>query len=397
VTLIPLNTGRGGGVNLSYSEEQLLLQNSAERFFSERYRPSTEDIKLQQQVSVGPMWAAFATLGWLGLPFPFNNDDIAGSCMDIGLLMEQFGKSLVHEPYLGGVILGGSIVAAAGSAAQKAALLPRIAAGQIICTLAHDEAQKDDRTTVGTVATAVDEGWSLTGSKVSALDAPYADHLIVSARTANSAGERPEVMLFLVARNSAGLTITNYPLMGDGAAADVSLQDVKVSKDAVLSEGGDALEMLDHFIAKATVAISWEALGCGESMLEQTIEYMKLRKQFGKSLSEFQAVRHRIADMVVESREARAMILYATSVVDSDPTQHLTAATMVKVKAITALRHVAEDAVQLHGAIGLTSELKLGKHFNRIMLIEELFDTPAAQLERYVRNREHATAAKEQA
>jgi len=363
-------------LDLNYSEAQLLFQDSVSRFIANEYRPPPIETSPCCRIAVTAAWRRFAELGWLGVPFSSEFGGFDGSIVDVAIVMEQFGHGLVREPYLSAILLGGAVVAQAAPQKQKAALLPKIISGEVICALAYNEPEAR-----GVTATWSGDCWHLSGTVALVLDAQFASHIIVAARTFPG-GEEP--MLFLVGRDAAGMIVNNRTLISGASGAQILLTETAVSSDAMLGGGDDTAEIVKSCIDRATIALGFEALGCAEAMLAATIEYVKMRRQFGQSLVEFQVVRHRIADMIVACEEARSIALYAALLHSADPRETGAAAAMVKAKALTSLRQVAEDAIQLHGAIGLTSELKLGSYFTRIMFLESLFGTPDDHLDQYV-------------
>ncbi|MEH2624610.1 alkylation response protein AidB-like acyl-CoA dehydrogenase [Bradyrhizobium sp. AZCC 1719] len=369
-------------MDLTLSDEQRLLRESADRFVSETY---TADHR--RRVANDPLgfsadiWKQFADLGWLALPIPEAHGGLGGGAIEIGILMEAFGRGLVAEPYLSTVVIGASLIAECGTEAQKQALLPKITDGSLYLAFAHSERQaRFDLANVRTIAKKTSDGWRLDGQKTTVLDGNAAGHIIVSARVNDSDGR---LGLFLVAQGTRGLTLRDYLRLGGGRACNLELNGVQLPADALLGDGSDALPAIEVAVDRAIAALGAEAVGIMQTLLDQTLEYTKIRKQFGRPLSANQVIRHRLADMAMQCDEARSMALRAALMADAEPVARSRAASGAKAKIGRCARFVAEQSVQLHGAMGVTEELDIGSYFKRLLAFETLFGGSAHHYRRH--------------
>lgn len=367
-------------MDLTLSDEQRMLRESADRFVAETY-----DADHRRKVASDPrgfstdLWKQFADLGWLALPISEAHGGLGGGAIEIGILMEAFGRGLVSEPYLSTVVIGASLIAECGTDAQKQALLPDIADGSLLLAFAHSERQaRFDLADVKTSAKKTPDGWRLDGHKTAVLDGNAAGQIIVSARTDDG-----KLCLFLVPHGARGLTARDFPRLGGGRACNLELRDVRLSNDAILGDGSDALPAIEAAVDRAMAALGSEAVGIMQTLLDQTLEYTKIRKQFGRPLSANQVIRHRLADMAMQCDEARSMALRAALMADAEPVARARAASGAKAKIGKCAKYVAEQSVQLHGAMGVTEELDIGSYFKRLLAFDTLFGGSAHHYRRY--------------
>ena len=372
-------------MDLTPSDEQRLLRESADRFVNETY---TADHR--RRVAGDPLgfsaeiWKQFAELGWLALPIAEAHGGLGGGAVEVGLLMEAFGRGLVSEPYLSTVVIGVSLISECGTDAQKQALLPEIADGSLVLAFAHSERQaRFDLADVRTAAKKTPDGWRLDGNKTAVLDGNAASQIIVSARVDDGSGKFGKLCLFLVPQGTRGLASRDYPRLGGGRACNLELSGVQLPADALLGDGGDALPAIEAVIDRAMAALGAEAVGIMQTLLDQTLEYTKIRKQFGRPLSANQVIRHRLADMAMQCDEARSMALRAALLADAEPIARSRAASGAKAKIGKCARFVAEQSVQLHGAMGVTEELDVGSYFKRLLAFDTLFGGSAHHYRRH--------------
>jgi len=372
-------------MDLTPSDEQRLLRESADRFVNETY---TADHR--RKVAGDPLgfsaeiWKQFAELGWLALPIAEAHGGLGGGAVEVGLLMEAFGRGLVSEPYLSTVVIGASLISECGTDAQKQALLPDIADGSLVLAFAHSERQaRFDLADVRTTAKKTPNGWHLDGNKTAVLDGNAAGQIIVSARVDDGSGKFGKLCLFLVPQGTRGLASRDYPRLGGGRACNLELSGVQLPADALLGDGGDALPAIEAVIDRAMAALGAEAVGIMQTLLDQTLEYTKIRKQFGRPLSANQVIRHRLADMAMQCDEARSMALRAALMADAEPIARSRAASGAKAKIGKCARFVAEQSVQLHGAMGVTEELDVGSYFKRLLAFDTLFGGSAHHYRRH--------------
>ena len=370
-------------MDLTPSDEQRLLRESADRFVSETY---TADHR--RRIGGDPLgfsvdiWKQFDDLGWLALPIAEAHGGLGGGAIEIGILMEAFGRGLVSEPYLSTVVISASLIAECGTEAQKQALLPRIADGSLYLAFAHSERQaRYDLADVTTTAKKTPDGWHLDGHKTAVLDGSAAGQIIVSARVDDGRGKPGK--LCLVPQGTRGLASRDFPRLGGGRACNLELRDVQLPADALLGDGSDALPAIEAVIDRAMAALGAEAVGIMQTLLDQTLEYTKIRKQFGRPLSANQVIRHRLADMAMQCDEARSMALRAALMADAEPVARSRAASGAKAKIGKCARFVAEQSVQLHGAMGVTEELDIGAYFKRLLAFDTLFGGSAHHYRRH--------------
>jgi alkylation response protein AidB-like acyl-CoA dehydrogenase len=370
-------------MDLTLSDEQRLLRESADRFVSATYTADhRRKIASEPLGFSADLWKQFAELGWLALPIAEAHGGLGGGAIEIGILMEAFGRGLVSEPYLSTVVIGAALISECGTDAQKQALLPKIADGSLCLAFAHSERQaRFDLADVRT--TAKPDGWRLDGHKTAVLDGNAASQIVVSARVDDGSGKPGKLCLFLVPQGTRGLASRDYPRLGGGRACNIELSGVQLPADALLGDGGDALPAIEAVIDRAMAALGAEAVGIMQTLLDQTLEYTKIRKQFGRPLSANQVIRHRLADMAMQCDEARSMALRAALMADAEPVARSRAASGAKAKIGKCARFVAEQSVQLHGAMGVTEELDIGAYFKRLLAFDTLFGGSAYHYRRH--------------
>ena len=330
------------------------------------------------------MWSKFAEMGLLGLPFPEEYGGFGGGAQEVMLVMQAFGRVLVLEPFLATVVLCGTAIQTAGSAAQKQALLPAIAEGSLKLAFAHGERQaRHDLTDVVTTAKRSGSGWVLDGSKTVVSQGEAADKLIVSARTGGDRYDEDGITLFLVDASAQGVARRGYATRDETRAADVSLSNVSVGDADVLGEVGKGLAIIERVVEAGIAATAAETVGAMEAMNEMTLEYSKTRVQFGQPIGTYQVVQHRMSDMFMSQEQGRSMAMLATMSMDNpDPVERRHDFAIAKVGIGQSGRYVSQSAVQMHGGIGMTEEYAVGHYFRRCMVIERLFGDPAYYLQR---------------
>jgi len=367
-------------MDLTPSDEQRLLRESADRFVSETYTADQRKKIASEPLGFSAdLWKQFAELGWLALPIAEAHGGLGGGAVEIGILMEAFGRGLVSEPYLSTVVIGASLIAACGTEAQKQALLPKVADGSLYLAFAHSERQaRFDLADVRATATKTSDGWRLDGRKTAVLDGNAAGQIIVLARVGDG-----RLCLFLVPQGTRGLALRDFPRLGGGRACNLELNGVQLPADALLGDGSDALAAIEAVIDRAMAALGAEAVGIMQTLLDQTLEYTKIRKQFGRPLSANQVIKHRLADMAMQCDEARSMALRAALMTDAEPVARSRAASGAKAKIGKCARFVAEQSVQLHGAMGVTEELDVGFYFKRLLAFDTLFGGSAYHYRRH--------------
>ncbi|MCC7345923.1 MAG: acyl-CoA dehydrogenase family protein [Variibacter sp.] len=363
-------------MDFDLNEEQRLLKDSVERLLADRY--TFDDRKAYAKAPEGfsrEIWSQYAELGLLGLPFGERHGGFGGGPVETMIVMEAMGGALTLEPYLATVVLGGGLVAHAGSAAQWDALLPKIADGSLRLAFAHGERQaRYDLFDVAAAAKRDGGGWVLSGEKSIVLHGDSADKLIVSARVAGGRRERNGIGLFLVDADAPGVTRRGYPTQDGQRAAEVSLASVKVGADAVLGEAENGYPVIERVVDAAIAGLCAEAVGTMAAMHAQTLDYLKTRKQFGVTIGSFQALQHRAVEMFVALEQARSMAMFASVMAqEEDAAERRRAIAAAKVQAGRSGKFVGQQAIQLHGGVGMTMELKVGHYFKRATMIDVTF------------------------
>ncbi|MEP5765720.1 MAG: acyl-CoA dehydrogenase family protein [Halieaceae bacterium] len=372
-------------MDLSLSEEQQMLKDSVARFVQDNY--SVERRRALRDSEDGfdrEFWQQFAELGWLALPFAEDDGGYGGSALDTMVLMEELGRGLVAEPYLVNIVLCGGLLAAA-SASQRTELLPGLINGESQWAFAF--AEPNARYNLADISCSVQaEGDTLrlSGEKVAVLNGHCADYLLVSARSSGEQRDAEGISLFVVPADSAGISRKDYPLIDGSRGADISFDGVELSSANQIGEPGAALPLIEDVVAQTLVAMGAEALGAMDALLEQTVEYTRTREQFGQPIGKFQALQHRMADMYLHCQSLRSLLYYAAIVRVEQRADMLQAASALKVKLGEAGRFVSQQAVQLHGGIGMTDELGISHYFKRLLLLNSLFGDSEHHLRRYV-------------
>jgi alkylation response protein AidB-like acyl-CoA dehydrogenase len=368
-------------MNFDYNEEQRLLADSVARYMQKAYDfEARRRIVASEEGWSREAWATFADMGLTGLAFPADFGGFGGGALDLMGVMEAFGEALVVEPFLPSVALGGRLVALAGSEAQKSALLPALIEGRLRLAFAHTESgARYDLGHVKTTARRSAAGWRLRGEKRVVLGAPAAETLVVSART------KKGVSVFLVESKAARLR--SYRTLDGMRAADVALEGVALPEEALLGEEGAALPLIEEATDFATALVCAEAVGAMKYACDATLEYLKTRRQFGVPIGTFQALQHRIVDMYVACEQARSMACLACSRVDSarEAAGRGRAVSAAKIKIADAARHISQEAVQLHGGMGMSEELKVSHTFRRLTIVAQQFGDADHHLERFAR------------
>ncbi|MCW8128493.1 acyl-CoA dehydrogenase family protein [Microbulbifer halophilus] len=362
-------------MDFNYSEEQQMLADSVRRFVQQDY-----DFDSRRQVVDGEdffsraHWQTFAELGWLMVPFAEEDGGLGGNAVDLLPVMEEFGKGMVVEPFLPCAVLAGGLLAECGSDTQKAELLPALVEGRLQLAFAFAEPQgRFNLADIDCRATRDGDHYRLNGHKSVVLNGGAAEQLVVAARTGGDRCDREGISLFLVDVESEGVTRRRYKNVDGHGAADIWLRDVRVAEAARLGEEGKALPAIEKMIDRATLAVCAEAVGAMDSALEKTLEYTRTRKQFGRPIASFQALQHRMAEMFIECEQARSMLLMAATQLDANGGVAPRAVSAAKSRIGRAARAVGQEAVQLHGGIGVTDELDVAHLFKRLTAVQYLF------------------------
>ena len=363
-------------MDFDLSEEQRLLKESVDGLLADSY--DFEQRKKYAAEKGGyskAQWNKFAEQGLLGLPFSEDDGGFGSGPVETMIVMEAMGRSLVLEPYLATVILGGGFLRHGGSAAQKQAHLPGIIDGSK--TLAFAQLEKNSRYDLADVATTAKkkgDGWVIDGEKFVVLHGDTADTLVVTARTKGGQRDKTGIGVFLVPANAKGVTVKGYPTQDSLRAADITFNNVEVGADAAIGNPDNALPLIERVVDDARIALCAEAVGAMEESLKTTMQYIKERKQFGVAIGTFQSLQHRGADMFVALEQARSMSYLATMAGNiDDAKERAKSVAAAKVQIGRSARYVGQQSIQLHGGVGMTMEFKIGHYFKRLTMIESLF------------------------
>ena len=372
-------------MDFDLSDDQRLLKDSIDRLVRDKYGfDARSGYRGQPNGWSGEVWRAFAELGLLGLPFSEDEGGFGGGPVDIALVQEAFGRALVIEPYFASVILCGALLRHGATATERADLVAGLTDGSL--TLAYAQAERRSRYALNDVTTrAARDGaaWRIDGEKSLVLNGDSADVLLVTARTAGKRTDPHGIGLFRVAADAPGVTRRGYATQDGGRAAEINFEGVSAT---ALGDPAGALPVLERAQDEAVAALCAEAIGVMDTMHAMTVDYLKTRKQFGRAIGENQALQHRAVDMYVSLEQARSMALFATLMAGSeDAVERRRAIHAAKVQIGRSGRHIGQEAIQLHGGIGVTMEYAVGHAFKRMTMIERTFgdtDTHLAALAR---------------
>lgn len=362
-------------MDFSLSEEQMLLQDSVSKYISNDYDfDQRRQLQTTSQGFSDKHWATFAELGWLTVPIAETAGGFGGKIEDSAVLMEEFGKGLVLEPYLANILLVGQLIARSGNAEAIAGPLAMIMEGSHQSALAIQERQgRQNFADVLTSASANGDGYRLNGTKALVLNGSAAQSLLVTARTGGAQFDRCGISLFLLDANTSGITRTAITMMDGSRVANVTLDDVSVPASAVLGEIGQAWTLLGPVIQEARIAVCAQAVGIMDVLYRKTVEYSQTRKQFDVAIGSFQALQHRMVDMFMAAEQSRSMVYRA--ICEYQQGDESAATTVAAMKAFVGrnARYVGEEAIQLHGGMGMTDELDIGHYVKRLMVLNYLF------------------------
>ncbi|HJW41703.1 MAG TPA: acyl-CoA dehydrogenase family protein [Rhizomicrobium sp.] len=372
-------------MDFSYTEEQTLLRNSVSKYLADNYKFEQWRKFTRSDLGRDPAhWKAFAELGLLAAALPEEYGGLGGGGVDNLVIMEEFGRALVVEPYVPTVVIGGGLLRHGGSDAQKTEWLGKIAAGETILAFAFAEPKgRYNLADLATTAKKQGSGYVLNGQKAVVLGAPWADHLIVTARTAGTGRDRSGISVFLVDKKAKGVTTRDYPTIDSLRASEMTFENVELAASALIGPADNGLPLIEKVIDEAIAAISAEATGCIKVLVDATVEYSKTRKQFGVPIGKFQVLQHRMVDMFVQYEQSVSITLMATLKLGDSDAERAKAASAAKVSIGKAGRFVGQQAVQIHGGIGMTDELNVGHYFKRLTLIDTLFGNTDHHLKRF--------------
>ncbi len=372
-------------MDFTYTETQDMVRDTLSRFLADTYSFDQRHKMIMSDTGRDPgIWKALATdLGLLGAAFGEDHGGLGGGALENAILMEEFGKVIAVEPYLQTVVIGGGALKAVGGA-QADAIIPEIIAGNVIIAFAYAEPQgRYNLAHIRTSAKKDGAGYILNGHKGVVYAAPWATHLLVTARTGGSGREESGVSLFLIDAKAPGIVRRDYPTVDGFQASEVYFENVAIPGESLLGGEGTGLGLIEQIVDEATVAVCAEACGVTEKLHSGTVDYAKQRQQFGQPIGRFQVLQHRMVDMYMEVEQSRSMTTMATLKLSLPADERKAAVSACKAKVSRAAKFVGQNAIQTHGGIGITQELAIGHYFKRSTMIEGQFGSADHHMDRY--------------
>lgn len=362
-------------MSLILTEEQELLKDSAASFVADNWQIG--ELRKMRNRNDGPgydadLWRQMAALGWAAIPFPETCGGLGLGYAELGVVLEELGRGLVVAPLLSSVVLGGGTVDLAGSDAQKQALLPGVCDGSRLLALAYQETPRHDPYAVTTRAAADGAGYRLSGRKVLVLDGAGADTLVVAARTSGSSRDRSGLSLFLVDPSASGVTVKRNVLLDSRGAANIEFDNVALGAEALLGSVDEAADVLDEVFQRGAVALSADMVGGIQQAFDITLEYLKVREQFGAKIGSFQGLKHRAARWFCEVELSRSIVLDALRAIDEGRDNRAELASVCKARASDAFRLSGKEGIQMHGGMGVTDEADIGFYMKHARVSEML-------------------------
>lgn len=368
-------------MDFSLTDEQRMLDDTVTRIVAEEYGFERRHQWLKSAPGYSPeLWQTYAELGLLGVPFAEENGGFGGGGVELMVVMQAFGRGLVLEPYLATVVLGGGLIERLGDEARREELLGAVVGGELKLALAYAEPQGGYDPLHVTTRAESDNGWRLSGAKAVVLHGDSADKLLVTARSAGEPTDRAGIGVFLVDANAPGVMIRGYPTIDGLRAAEVRLDQAQAEP---LGEAGQAADALESTLAWGIAAVCAEAVGAMEQALELTVEYLKTRQQFGVPIGKFQVLQHRAVDMRIQLEQARSMAILAAASLDMPPAERDRRIAAAKVVIGNTGRFIAEQAIQLHGGMGMTEETAVAHYAKRLVMIDHYLGDADYHLARF--------------
>ncbi len=370
-------------MDFSFSEEQSMLRDTVASYLQDKYDFETRRKAIRSESGWRPeVWKAFAEeLGILGAPFSEEHGGLGGGAIDNMIVMEEFGKALVVEPYLSTVVIGGGFMKHS-SYAGAGEVIGRIIEGGAVISFAYAEPQgRYNLADLKTTAKKDGGGWVLNGQKAVVIGAPWATHLIVTARTGGAQRDAGGVGVFLIEKGLLGVATRDYPTVDGQRASEVSFENVSVPASALISE--DGLALVEKVTDEAIAALCAEAVGVQRKLHEGTLEYTRQRKQFGVPIASFQVLQHRMVDMFMAMEQAVSMTYMATIKLTESDAERAKAISAAKVQVGRSNKFIGQNAIQLFGGMGMTDEVSIGHYFKRATMIEGQFGSVDHHLKRY--------------
>ncbi len=372
-------------MDFSYTEEQTLLRNSVSKYLADKYPFDGWRKFTRSDLGRDPNhWKQFAELGLLAAPLPEAYGGLGGGAVDTQIVMEEFGKALVVEPYVSTVVIGGGFLKYGGNDAQKNEWLNKIAAGETMIAFAFAEPKgRYNLADLTTTAKKQGSGFVLNGQKAVVIGAPWADQLIVTARTSGGQRDKNGVSVFFVDKKAKGVSSRDYPTVDGLRASEITFENVELSAASLIGPLDNGLPLIERVVDEAIAATCAEATGCMKVLVDTTVAYSKQRKQFGVPIGKFQVLQHRMVDMFVNYEQSVSITLMVTLKLAESEIERTKAASAAKVTIGKSGRFVGQQAVQIHGGMGMTDELNVGHYFKRLTMIDALFGSTDHHLKRF--------------
>ncbi|BDW83402.1 acyl-CoA dehydrogenase short-chain specific [Erythrobacter sp. Dej080120_24] len=373
-------------MDFNFTEEQQMVRDGLARLVREEYGSETRREVIASDAGWRPeIWAQLAELGILGMPFSEEDGGFGGGAIDAMVVMEEFGKGLVVEPFVPTVVCAGGFLKHAGTAAQKEEHIGGIVSGERIFAFAYAEPKgRYDLADLQTTAKKDGDGYVLNGHKAVVIGAPWASHLIVTARTSGEQRDKDGISVFIVDKSAEGVVTRDYATFDGRRASEVYFENVSVPADALIGEEGAALPLIERVADEAVSALCAEACGAMKVANYMTLEYSKQRKQFGVPIGKFQVLQHRMADMYTEYEQAVSLTYYATLKLDAPERERKLAVSTAKVRIGQAAHKIGQEAIQIHGGNGMTDEYAIGHYFKRLTLFDSEFGNVDHHMKRHI-------------
>ena len=372
-------------MDFSFNEEQTLIQRQVAQFIQRDYEWEKRQALAKSELGFSSEnWKIFADLGWLGISLSEESGGFGGSALETMIIMEEFGKGLVVEPFLETIVLCAGLIDSCGNKDQKSEILKKVISGEMHLALGFVEPQsRFNLADVTTEAKKKGDGFVLNGFKSVVMNGPSANNIIISARISGKQSEEEGISLFVVDPKLEGVSLRNYPTVDGRRASEITLENVDVASSCLLAEEGKGFKELEKAIDSATLAICAEAIGAMEVLYKTTVEYTKIRKQFGQAIGKFQVLQHRMVDMFMEYEQSKSLLYMATIKQAEKAEDSKKAISGLKYQVGKAAKFIGQQAVQLHGGMGVTDELNVGHFFKRLTTIITIFGNTDYHLKRY--------------
>ncbi|TWJ08587.1 acyl-CoA dehydrogenase family protein [Altererythrobacter ishigakiensis] len=373
-------------MDFNFTEEQEMVRDGLSRLVREQYGAETRREVIASEAGWRPeIWAQLAELGILGMPFSEEDGGFGGGAIDSMIVMEEFGKGLVVEPFVPTVVCAGGFFKHAGTAAQKEEHIGAIVSGERIYAFAYAEPRgRYDLSDLQTTAKKDGDGYVLNGHKAVVIAAPWASHLIVTARTSGGQRDKDGISVFVLDKSTDGVVTRDYETVDGRRASEVYFENARVPADALIGEEGGALPLIERVTDEAIAAQCAEACGAMKVANAMTLEYSKQRKQFGVPIGKFQVLQHRMADMFTEYEQSVSMSYLATLKLDASESERKRTVSAAKVRIGQAAHHIGQESIQIHGGNGMTDEYAIGHYFKRLTIFDSEFGNVDHHMKRHV-------------